>query len=221
MDSIRLPALAAALAISISAGAAAQAPLEPAMVEIEGGSYPIGSADGRESARPGHGVTLAPFLIDAYEVTNAAFAAFLNTLAVKARRDVAARVLGPDDVGGADADRLWGGAGGNDRAFIAMDDTAARTAVSGGRFLPGVVLAGRYRIVGLLGKGGMGEVYRADDLKLGQAVALKFLPEALEQDEGRLQRFLHEVRTARQVSHSNVCRVYDIGEVDGHIVKCA
>jgi serine/threonine-protein kinase len=83
--------------------------------------------------------------------------------------------------------------------------------MSGGRFLPGAVLADRYRVVGLLGKGGMGEVYRADDLKLGQAVALKFLPESLEGDEGRLQRFLNEVRTARQVSHSNVSRVYDVG----------
>jgi len=88
--------------------------------------------------------------------------------------------------------------------------------MSGGRFLPGAILDDRYRIVGLLGKGGMGEVYRADDLKLGQAVALKFLPESLEGDEGRLSRFLNEVRTARQVSHSNVCRVYDVGEIDGH-----
>ena len=83
------------------------------------------------------------------------------------------------------------------------------------RFLPGLLLAGRYRIVGLLGKGGMGEVYRADDLKLGQPVALKFLPPGFEANPERLQRFLNEVRTARQVSHTNVCRVYDAGEADG------
>src|SRR5215216_2249377 len=81
------------------------------------------------------------------------------------------------------------------------------------RFIPGTVLASRYRIIGLLGKGGMGEVYRADDLKLGQPVALKFLPERLEKDKAMLERFLKEVRVARQVSHPNVCRVYDIGEV--------
>ncbi len=84
-----------------------------------------------------------------------------------------------------------------------------------GRFLPGAVLAGRYRIFGLLGRGGMGEVYRADDLKLGQPVALKFLPPGLERDASRLERFLSEVRTARQVTHPNVCRVYDVAESDG------
>jgi serine/threonine-protein kinase len=61
----------------------------------------------------------------------------------------------------------------------------------------------------------MGEVYRADDLRLEQPVALKFLPESLEMDPGRLARFHGEVRTARQVSHPNVCRVYDIGSTDG------
>jgi serine/threonine-protein kinase len=84
-----------------------------------------------------------------------------------------------------------------------------------GRFEPGTVLGGRYRIVGLLGKGGMGEVYRADDLTLGQPVALKFLPETLVGDSDWLVRFRGEVRAARQVSHPNVCRVYDIAEVDG------
>ena len=83
------------------------------------------------------------------------------------------------------------------------------------RFVPGAVLDKRYRIIGLLGRGGMGEVYRADDLKLGQPVALKFLPSGLERDENRLNRFLNEVRTARLVTHSNVCRVFDIGEADG------
>ena len=62
---------------------------------------------------------------------------------------------------------------------------------------------------------GMGEVYRADDLKLGQSVALKFLPAVVERDPERLQRFLNEVKLARQISHPNVCRVYDVGEIDG------
>jgi len=84
------------------------------------------------------------------------------------------------------------------------------------RFLPGTLLARRYRIYGLLGVGGMGEVYRADDLKLGQAVALKFLPQHVERDPDALARFISEVRIARQISHPNVCRVHDVGEVDGH-----
>jgi serine/threonine-protein kinase len=82
-----------------------------------------------------------------------------------------------------------------------------------GRFAPGAILDARYRIIGLLGKGGMGEVYRADDLRLGQPVALKFLPAAVSSDPVRLAQFHNEVRTARQVSHPNICRVYDIGEV--------
>jgi serine/threonine protein kinase len=86
---------------------------------------------------------------------------------------------------------------------------------SSGRFAPGEMLAGRYRILGRLGRGGMGEVYRADDLTLGQPVALKFLPTASVQDSGFIERFRAEVRNARGVSHPNVCRVYDIGEVNG------
>jgi serine/threonine-protein kinase len=89
--------------------------------------------------------------------------------------------------------------------------------VTGQRFVPGTVLAGRYRIVGLIGRGGMGEVYRADDLKLEQPVALKFLPSGLDAFEDRLARFYREVRVARQVSHPAVCRVYDVGEADGHL----
>jgi serine/threonine-protein kinase len=87
---------------------------------------------------------------------------------------------------------------------------------SEGRFLPGRLLASRYRIIALLGKGGMGEVYRADDLTLGQPVALKFLPDEAARDQGLLERFKNEVRVARRVSHPNVCRVYDVGEIEAH-----
>ncbi|HEX8255903.1 MAG TPA: serine/threonine-protein kinase, partial [Thermoanaerobaculia bacterium] len=83
------------------------------------------------------------------------------------------------------------------------------------RFIPGDVVAGRYRVVGLLGRGGMGEVYRADDLKLSQPVALKFLSEALSSNGAALARFHREVSLARQISHRHVCRVYDIGEHAG------
>src|SRR6185369_15891587 len=107
-----------------------------------------------------------------------------------------------------------------------LDATSAETTVMGvslsstsavdeGRFLPGTVLAGRYRIAGLLGRGGMGEVYRATDLTLGQAVALKFLPETTANDERALARFYNEVRIARRVTHPNVCRVYDVGQAEG------
>src|ERR1700690_4534323 len=94
--------------------------------------------------------------------------------------------------------------------------SSAEYQMNEGRFLPGRLVASRYRIIALLGKGGMGEVYRADDLTLGQAVAMKFLPDEAGRDEGLLERFRNEVRIARRVSHPNVCRVYDVGEVDGH-----
>ncbi|HYP06469.1 MAG TPA: serine/threonine-protein kinase, partial [Bryobacteraceae bacterium] len=84
-----------------------------------------------------------------------------------------------------------------------------------GRFVPGTLLGGRYRIIGLLGVGGMGEVYRATDLTLGQSVALKFLPAEAASNQRLLERFHGEVRVARQVSHPNVCRVYDIGQIEG------
>jgi serine/threonine-protein kinase len=89
--------------------------------------------------------------------------------------------------------------------------TAAGPAAAG--FAPGTILAGRFRIVALVGRGGMGEVYRADDLRLGQPVALKFLPEPL--DEQKLTRFYGEVRLGRQVAHPNVCRIYDVLEDAG------
>ncbi len=86
-----------------------------------------------------------------------------------------------------------------------------------GRFEPGTRLGTRYRVVGLLGRGGMGEVYRADDLELNQSVALKFLPEKLSRNAADLARLRQEVRIARQIAHPNVCRTYDISEADGQV----
>ena len=79
---------------------------------------------------------------------------------------------------------------------------------------PGTVLGGRYRIVAPLGSGGMGEVYRADDLRLGQTIALKFVSRSRPDLDRRL---LEEVRIGREIAHPNVCRLYDVAEVDGHI----
>ncbi len=92
---------------------------------------------------------------------------------------------------------------------------ASSGAIDHGRFAPGTLLGGRYRIIERRGRGGMGEVYRADDLKLGQPVALKFLPADVDRDPAKLTQLHTEVRMARQVSHPNVCRVYDIDEIEG------
>ncbi len=84
-----------------------------------------------------------------------------------------------------------------------------------GAFPPGTVFAERYRIVSPIGRGGMGLVYRAEDMRLGQTVALKFLPRETAGDPDRLNLLHAEVRNARLISHPNVCRVYDIGEHEG------
>jgi Protein kinase domain len=99
--------------------------------------------------------------------------------------------------------------------FAAPPPLSSSDPIGGGRFVPGQIVAERYRIVALTGRGGMGEVYRAEDLKLSQIVAVKFLPAALSQDAGALARFHSEVRIARQVAHPNVCRMFDIGDADG------
>jgi Protein kinase domain/zinc-ribbon domain len=96
-----------------------------------------------------------------------------------------------------------------------LNPLSSSGSIAGGRFAPGQIIADRYRIVALAGRGGMGEVYRAEDLKLSQVVAIKFLPAALSQDATALARFHSEVRIARQVSHPNVCRVFDIGDASG------
>ncbi|MEO8649621.1 MAG: bifunctional serine/threonine protein kinase/MFS transporter [Acidobacteriota bacterium] len=110
-------------------------------------------------------------------------------------------------------DSSGGSSKGNENRTAVKSSTTGDA--SNGDFVAGTVLASRYRIIGLVGKGGMGEVYKAEDIKLSQMVALKFLPDRYQNDSAALERFHAEVRNARQVSHVNVCRVFDIGEIDG------
>ena len=84
-----------------------------------------------------------------------------------------------------------------------------------GRFVPGTQITERYRIVSLVGRGGMGEVYRADDLQIGEPVALKFPSWNFRGDDEQAKRFYAELRSARQVTHPSVCQVYDVGEFEG------
>ncbi|HET6267968.1 MAG TPA: protein kinase [Acidobacteriota bacterium] len=81
--------------------------------------------------------------------------------------------------------------------------------------LPSGARLGPYEIVGLLGVGGMGEVYRAKDARLGREVAIKVLPATYSSDANRLNRFQHEARAASALNHPNILAIYDIGTQDG------
>src|SRR5919201_1984105 len=74
---------------------------------------------------------------------------------------------------------------------------------------------GPYEILAPLGAGGMGEVYRARDARLGREVAIKVLPAAFSQDAERLRRFEQEARAAGMLNHPNILTIYDIGTHDG------
>ncbi len=104
--------------------------------------------------------------------------------------------------------------GGPAGGWPALSDTVTHVDTLG-RLAPGTLVAGRYRIIVLRGVGGMGVVYRAHDEALGIEVALKLLRPDLGQEPEWIERFRREIVLARQISHSNVVRLHDIGESEG------
>jgi len=79
----------------------------------------------------------------------------------------------------------------------------------------GTLFAGRYEVIEALGVGGMGEVYRVEDKKVGQEVALKLIKPEIAENKRTIERFRQELKTARMISHRNVCRMFDLGEEKG------
>ena len=79
---------------------------------------------------------------------------------------------------------------------------------------PGAIVAEKYRIIEEIGRGGMGIVYRAEDVKLNRLVALKFLPPQWTSDMEARERFIHEARAASALDHQNICNIHEIGETE-------
>ena len=103
---------------------------------------------------------------------------------------------------------------GDERGALPPTEPAMRVD-GGGSLAVGQRFAGRYDILELLGTGGMGVVYRAFDREVGEVVAIKALRPDLGIDATLLERFKQELRLARRITHRNVVRTYDLGEVDG------
>jgi len=99
--------------------------------------------------------------------------------------------------------------------FGGVKTSSGQSAAPASALVPGTVLGGRYEILGLLGEGGMGAVYKARDTAVDRLIALKVIRPDLAGNPSILQRFKQELVLARQVTHRNVIRIYDLGEADG------
>ncbi len=95
---------------------------------------------------------------------------------------------------------------------VALTETAVAPTPSLG---PGVLFAGRYRLLEELGRGGMGRVYKAQDTRTGEPVALKVIRPEISSEFGVVERFLNETRLAHRITHRNVCRIFDLGQIEG------
>ncbi len=101
------------------------------------------------------------------------------------------------------------------RGQVGSQEAAERAAADASAPLSGSTAQGRYRIVGKLGRGGMGVVYKAEDTVLERVVAFKVLPESLKENPQALKNFLREAKSAARLNHPNIVTVFDAGEQDG------
>src|SRR4030042_5007903 len=87
--------------------------------------------------------------------------------------------------------------------------------IPGEELTPGITFAGRYQVIEELGKGGMGKVYKVFDKEINAKVALKLLKPEIAPDKNSIDRFRNELKVARDISHKNICRMYDLGRDAG------
>jgi Tol biopolymer transport system component/tRNA A-37 threonylcarbamoyl transferase component Bud32 len=146
----------------------------------------------------------------ALELTAAERAAFLSTACGgddELRREVETLLASDEEAGGQIRVPVRQFAA----ELLAEDEETLRGLVSAGPSLsPGQVLSGRYEIVRFVARGGMGEVYEADDRELRERVALKTVRPEIASDARAMSRFRREIQLARKVTHPNVCRIYDL-----------